>query len=103
LLQKEKLDCPVVGKTSRGSHPGVIQDQQIPWPNELRQLDEPPMVDRLLLSIEHHHARVLPARKRSPGDQFPRERIIVIGQRGVHVKAARATRLKCKRGKEKTG
>jgi hypothetical protein len=102
LFEKEKLDRAVVGKASRQLHPGVIQDQQITWPNEPRQLDKPPMVDRLPLSIEHHHAGVLPARKRSQGDQFPRERIIVITQRSVHVKAAKAMSLKWKRGKRKS-
>jgi hypothetical protein len=102
LFQKKKLDRAVIGKTSRRLYPSVIQDQQISRPNELRQLEEPSMIDRLSLSIEHHHAGVLPARKRSQGDQFPRERIIVITQRSVHVKAAKAMSLKWKRGKRKS-
>jgi hypothetical protein len=103
LLQEKKLDRAVVGKPARRLDAGVVQNQEITWPNELGQINELAVGDRLPRPVEDQHACILAPGKRPGSNPTWGEDVIVIAQAGAHFgcrKEEEETKRK-KRGKEK--
>jgi hypothetical protein len=64
LIEKQKLNRPVVGKTPGRQNAGIIEHEQLARPNEPGEIGKSPVVDCSCASIEHQHARILPPRQR---------------------------------------
>lgn len=78
-LQEKKFDLAIIGKSPRGEHSRVIQNEKISCPQEILQLNEFPMFDALLLPMQNEHARIFASGQRPHGDEISRQIVIVIG------------------------
>ena len=84
VFEEEQFDPSVVAVNARRDDARVVQNHEIAVPQEAGKFREAPMLDPPCRAVQHEHARVFTARERMPGDQFIRQRVVVVGGGEAH-------------------
>ena len=83
-FQKQEFDFPIVGKSARGKHPGVIENHEIAGAKIAFKVRKHPMLDALIIPVHDHHPRIFAVREWPMGNEMLRQSVIVIGEPRTH-------------------
>jgi hypothetical protein len=68
FLQEQKFDSAIIRKMSCRQDARIVQNEQVTVPPKIFEIGEPGMLNRLSVTVEDEHARVLPTRERTLRD-----------------------------------
>ena len=71
-------DSGPASEQARPDHPGVVQNQQIAWPQQFGQFGEGAVEELSRVPLQHQHARSPALARRLLGNQFRRQGVVKV-------------------------